>query len=86
MATGSVQQLVVCMPSGTTQHPCPDGSSLTTAQGYVLDPAQQAAFEASVAPFDYAAAAGIFTAAFTFVVALYLVAKSVGLVLSVIRR
>ncbi len=86
MSTGSVQTILVCIASETPQAPCPSGMALATVQGYVLDVSQQASYEASMAPFDYVLAGGLWTFAFTFVVGLFLVSKSAGTVLSMIRR
>jgi hypothetical protein len=86
MIYGSVQTIVVCIPSAQTQQPCPSGMAASTVQGYVLDVSQQSLFEASLAPFDYVVAAAIWGFAFTFVVGLYLVSKSAGTILSAIRN
>lgn len=90
MPTGSVQTIVVCVQSSNNtvlaQAPCPSGNTLTTVNGYVLDVSQQASYEASIAPFDYAFAAGVWAFSFSFVLALFLVSKSFGTVLATIRR
>lgn len=86
MPTGSVQTIVVCVPSAFHQSPCPAGQAIGTIQGYVLDPSQQAAFESSTAPFDYLYAAGIWSFSFSFILGLYLFSKSIGTVLDRIRR
>ena len=86
MAVGSIQTIVVCVPSDSPQSPCPSGQAATTIQGYVVDPANAASFEAQNEPFDYAAAAGIWGFAFTFVVGLYLISRSSGAILSAIRN
>ena len=86
MVAGSIQTIVVCVSSDSTQLPCPSGQALTTVKGYVVDPSQGASFEAQYDPFDYAIAASIWGLAFTFVVGLYLVSKSAGTVLSAIRK
>lgn len=86
MATGAVQTIVVCVPSAFQQSPCPSGHAIGTIQGYVLDPSQQAAYEASIAPFDYAFAASIWAFSFSFVLGLFLLSKSIGTVLDRIRR
>jgi hypothetical protein len=83
---GTVQTLVVCVPSQVEQAPCPSGMGLMTVQGYVIDPAQASSIDAQNEPFDYAAAAGIWAMAFTFVVGLYLVTKSAGVILERIRK
>lgn len=85
MAIGSIQTVVVCMPSDAPQLPCPSGQAMAVVQGYVFDPANAASIEAQNGDFDYAAAAGIWGMAFTFVVGLYLVSKAAGAVLNRIK-
>lgn len=85
MTTGTIQTILVCVPSAFAQAPCPAGQAVTTMQAYVLDASQQANYEASVAPFDYMYAASLWALAFTFVVGLYLVTKSAGTILNFIR-
>ena len=86
MATGSIQTVVVCSPSSSAQAPCPSGMAIATMQAYVIDPSQASNIDALNAPFDYGYAASIWALGFTSVVGLYLVAKSAGTILSVIRR
>lgn len=85
MAVGTEQTLIVCTPAQVAQAPCPSGMAPATMQGYVLDPAQASSIEAQNEPFDYAIAAQIWGMAFTFVVALYLVSKSAGVILNRIK-
>lgn len=83
MAVGSLQTILVCSPSAFGQAPCPAGHAVTTMQAYVLDPSQQAVFEA---PFDYVFAAGVWSFAFCFVVGLFLISRSAGTVIDMFRR
>lgn len=85
MATGTVQTILVCAPSWTTQAPCPSGQAVTAVQAYVIDPSQAANFEAATAPFDYTYAAGLWSVAFTMVVGLFLISRSAGTILNFIR-
>lgn len=85
MTTGSVQTLLLCAPSWTTQAPCPSGHAVAVLQAYVIDPAQASNVEAQNAPFDYAAASGLFGLGFTSVLGLFLVARSAGTILNFIR-
>ena len=85
MATGSVQTIVVCASSAFAQAPCPAGMAVTTIQGYIIDPSQASNIEAQNASFDYAYAAQVWAMAFTFVVGLYLVSKSAGVILNRIK-
>ncbi|MEM8512323.1 hypothetical protein RCH14_001639 [Massilia sp. MP_M2] len=82
---GSVQTLVVCVPAQVEQSPCPTGMALAVAQGYIIEPALATRVDAQNQPFDYSAAAGIWSMGFTFVVGLYLVSKSAGIVLHRIK-
>jgi hypothetical protein len=86
MAMGTVQTILVCVPSDATESPCPSGMSLATTQAYLIDPAQAASIEAQNAAFDYATASAIWGFAFTFVLSLYLVSKAAGTVLNRIRK
>lgn len=99
MPLGSVAAVVVCdaaatssgvFQGGINQPKCtlPDGrvGLLVVRQAYVLSPAAESHFEAVAAPFDYVLAGSIWSLAFTFVVGLYLVSKSAGTVLAMIRR
>lgn len=43
---GEVKTLVICVPSQVQQVPCPSGMGLSTAQGYIIDPAQAASIDA----------------------------------------
>lgn len=86
MSSGSVQTILVCAPSSVEQAPCPSGQAVVLIQGYVLDASQQSMYEAVVSPFDYVLAAGIWAFSFTFVIGLFLVARSAGTILNLIRR
>ncbi|MDN2672865.1 hypothetical protein OX459_15790 [Janthinobacterium sp. SUN026] len=94
MAFGSVQLVRVCAPVATSaqadQVLCPSVSGQFyapgTAQAYLIDPSQQGIIEASIGPFDYAQAAGLWSAAFSMVVGLYFVSTAIGSILSMIRR
>ena len=85
-AIGTEQTVIVCTQSQTTQSPCPAGTAPSTMVGYVINPGQAGNIEAQFEPFDYAAAATIWGLAFTFVVGLYLVSKSAGVILAAIRN
>lgn len=85
MAMGSVQTIVVCVPSAFAQAPCPSGMAVSSMQAYVLDASQASNIEAQYAPFDYALASGFFGLGFTSVLGLFLVARSAGTILNVIR-
>lgn len=86
MSIGQIQTVVICAPASSSQAPCPTGMAVTTLQAYIIDPSQADSIEAQNAPFDYAYAAVVWTMAFTFVVGLFLLSKSAGTVLSMIRK
>lgn len=85
MAAGEVRSIVVCVPSQTTQSPCPSGMAISVSEAYLIAPSGAASYEAQTVPFDYAVASAIWGLAFTFVVGLFLVSKSAGTVLQRIR-
>ncbi len=94
MATGTLQNVVVCVPatSATTaqQAACPRVGSQyyvpSRVQAYLLDSAQQNAIDAALGEFDYAYAAGVWGLAFSMVVGLYFASHGIGLVLEMVRR
>ena len=86
MASGSVQTILVCVPSAFGQAPCPSGMAVSSMQAYVVDPSEQSYLDALSAPFDYTLAGELWGFAFTTVLALYLVARSAGTVLNFIRK
>lgn len=86
MAIGSVQTILVCVPSEFSQAPCPSGMAVATAQAYIIDPSYASNIEAQNEPFDYALGTQIWGMAFTFVVGVYLVSKTAGVILNRIKR
>ncbi|MDQ1921569.1 hypothetical protein [Massilia pseudoviolaceinigra] len=76
---GTSNQIVCTLPDG-------NNGFLVARPSYVLSPESEAFLDAVAAPFDYGLAAGLWSLAFTFVVGLYLVAKSVGMIVSMVRR
>lgn len=94
MGVGSIQMVVVCVPSTSAtaaqQAACTKvGSQFyvpTKVQAYLLDPSQKNNIDAALEPFDYAFASGVWSLAFCSVVGLYFVSHSIGLVLGLIRR
>lgn len=86
MTAGLVQTVVVCAAAPVGQSPCASGMAPTTVSAYLVDPAQAANIDAQSQPFDYAVAASIWGFAFTFVVGLYLVSKSSGVILNAIKN
>lgn len=84
----TVQTIVYCTASGNgrTQSPCPDGKVLATIDVVTVEPSYLASVTALNAPFDYGLASSIFAFSFSFVLGLYVVSKSYGVVLSAIKR
>ncbi|MFM0301443.1 hypothetical protein PQQ99_15080 [Paraburkholderia sediminicola] len=70
----------VCQQSGSTHF------HLQQQQAYVLSPDSAGYIDSIVRPFDYAQAAGFWGVAFTTIVTLWLVARSAGAVIGVLRR
>lgn len=95
MSSGGIQQVLVCMPVSTApssvqQQVCPRvGAQYYRAaqvQAYLLSPDAQQQIDTALEPFDYAYAAGLWSLAFSTVVALYFVSYGIALVLGFIRR
>lgn len=86
MAAGTIQTIVICAPSPFSQAPCPAGQAVSTMQGFVLDPAYQASFDALVEPFDYAVAGQFFMFGFTTVVSFWLLGIAVGAIVNRVKR
>jgi len=85
MAAGSLQTVLVCVPSQFGQSPCPSGMAISSMQGYIIDPSQAQNIEAQNAPFDYAAASALWSLSFCFVIGLFFASKKIGILLSFIR-
>ena len=97
--TGTTQRILVCVDSVSVPtsawilEACPPyfNNGITQYQttsvvsAYTLDSSMAASIEASLGPFDYVYAAGLWSLSFTFVVALFLVARSSGIVINFIR-
>lgn len=94
MSAGSIQTVVVCVPSASAtsaqQAACAKvGAQFyvpAKVQAYLLDPSRKNDIDAALGQFDYAHAAGIWTLAFSMVVGLYFVSHGIGQVLGMIRR
>lgn len=94
MANGSLQSVLVCMPSATAnatqQTICPKvGAQFyvpSKVQAYLLDPSQQSGMDAALTPFDYGSASAFWGLAFTSVVSLYFISHGIGQVLGMVRR
>lgn len=96
MSVGSVQNVLVCVPtsgdlaSALDQQVCPVSGSqyfhVQSQQAYVIDPASAGYLDSLAVPFDYTAAAGFFSLAFTMVVGVWMVSSSAGAILALIRR
>jgi hypothetical protein len=97
MAAGQIQSVIVCSPVSTAdgtsavdQALCPpsQGQSFRAIQqqAYLIFPESAGYLDSIAEPFDYTQAAGYWGFAFTTVLALWLVARSAGAVISVVRR
>lgn len=76
----SVVDQQVCQPSGNTYF------HLQQQQAYVLSPDSAGYIDSIAQPFDYTQAAGFWGVAFTTILILWLVARSAGTVIGVLRR
>jgi hypothetical protein len=97
VAAGTVQAVLVCVPASSgdsistvDQQVCPpvNGQNfhLQSQSAYVLSPDSAGYIDSIAQPFDYTQAAGFWGFAFTTVLVLWLVARSAGSVISVVRR
>jgi len=92
MATGSVQMVLVCVPTGggVSVAPCasvgPQAYAPAQMQAYVVDPSVTLDSVVQTVPFNYTSAAGAFAFALTMVVTFWLAAKPVGAILGVLRK
>lgn len=94
MSAGSIQTVVVCVPSASAtaaqQVACAKvGAQFyvpAKVQAYLLDPSRKNDIDAALGAFDYAYASGLWALGFSSVVGLYFVAHGIGLVLGLIRR
>lgn len=86
MSAGTVQTIVICAPSPFSQAPCPSGQAVSTIQGFVLDPASQASFNALTEPFDYSIASQFFMFGFVTVMSFWLLGFAVGAIVNRVKR
>jgi hypothetical protein len=97
MSAGALRSILVCVPvtnvqqsSLVDQQVCqPSGRTyfhLQQQQAYVLSPESAGYIDGVTQPFDYVQAAGFWGIAFTTVLTLWLVARSAGTVISILRR
>lgn len=94
MTVGTIQTVVICVPSTTAttaqQVACPKAGIQfyvpARVQAYLLDPSQQNEIDAALGPFDYVYASSIWAFAFSMVVGLYFFSHGIGLVLGMVRR
>lgn len=95
MSSGSIQQVLVCVPVNTAttsvqQQVCPRVGGQyfkpLQVQAYLLASDSRQQIDAALEPFDYAYAAGLWSLAFSIVVALYFVSYGIALVLGFVRR
>lgn len=94
MPVGSVQTVVVCVPSSSAtnaeQKTCPPvGGQFyvpTRYQTYLIDPSQASLFDNAVEPLDSASVVAVWSVSFSFVIACFIAARVGGSVLSLIRK
>ncbi|PQP07988.1 hypothetical protein C5615_37015 [Burkholderia cepacia] len=97
MPAGKIQPVIVCDPVSTAygfnavdEALCPSSNGrfyrATQQQAYLISPDSAGYIDSVTQPFDYAQAGGFWGFAFTTVLALWLVARSAGAVISIVRR
>jgi hypothetical protein len=92
MSTGSLQNIIVCVPATGTVSVAPCVTLGGVKQkpvmqiAYVIDPASADLFDAAVESLDPADVAMVWSAGFSFVVLFFLIARGAGTVLNLIRK
>lgn len=94
MATGTVQNVVVCVPrsqtANTSVSPCSTLGGVkyqpAVMSAYLVDPSQASTFDLSAEQLDPASVAQVWMTGFSIVVLFFLIGRGVGSVLSLIRR
>lgn len=92
MPSGSLQNIIVCVPTqtGPSVAPCATLSGVKQKPvmqiAYVIDPASADLFDAAVEPLDPADVAMVWSAGFSFVLLFFLIARGAGTVLNLIRK
>lgn len=85
MPAGTPENVILCRASATPAAPCGAGEAPVVAQAYVLDPAGSSYFDAIAQPYDYAAGAAFWSAAFVFTLGLYLSTRVFGTLINLVR-
>lgn len=92
MATGSLQNVIVCVPvsSGASVAPCTGVGGVKHKPvmqiAYVIDTASADFFDMAVEPLSSSDAAEVFGVAFTMVLLCFVVARGIGTILGMIRK
>ena len=92
MATGSLQNVMVCVPvtSGATVPPCSTFGGVkqkpVMKTVYLIEPASANLFDMAVEPLDSLSVASVFSIGFSMVLLCFLIARSVGVVLNLVRN
>lgn len=92
MATGSLQNVIVCVPvtSGASVAPCSTVGGVKQKPvmqiAYLIDPASADFFDMAVEPLSSADAAAVFGVAFTMILLCFMVARGIGTILDMIRK
>lgn len=85
MAAGSLENVIVCRPSATPAAPCAAGEAPTVVQAYVIDPAGASFFDAAAQPYDPSTGVAFWSAAFVFIVGLYISTRVIGTLVNMVR-
>lgn len=94
MATGMIQNVVVCVPRAATAlssvAPCATVDNVryqpSVVSAYVIDPSQASLFDMATQPLDVASVGAVWSVGFSFVLLCFLVGRGLGSVLSLIRK
>ena len=85
MASGALENVIVCRASATPAAPCGAGEAPVAVQAYILDPASSSFIDAAAQPYDYASGSGFWAAAFVFTLTLYLGSRIFGTIINMVR-
>jgi hypothetical protein len=92
MPTGSLQNIIVCVPTTGTASVAPCATLSGVKQkpvmqiAYIIDPASADLFDGAVQPLDPADVLMVWSIGFSFVLLCFLVSRGVGTVLNLIRK
>lgn len=92
MASGSIQNVIVCVPAstGASTAPCTTLNGVkhkpVMQSAYLIAPSSAGLLDIALEPIEKSSVSAVFSAAFSLVLFFFLVARGIGLVLNLIRK